>query len=284
MSCCRGPSRTHDPRGLSVDKQPPSAQWGGRDLRTCPRPKGPPEPRCPKTPSPAETLRPGSSRMCGRMSGLSRLPARSPGVLVAPGRSGGPLGARSRLAGSSARARGRAGVAPGRQGGARCGSAGTDLVGRRRRPSPGRRTARSIGTPPALCGPAAPCPAPAVPSHGPASPRDRPVDRSARRVTFRPLTCAVRLPKPPYREGRQLGLPCEESNPTGRMRRGSITDTTRNAESAACNCRPSTHGRDTTTPPTAASGWGRRLSEPRDPTGGSPMCGACAVRWPVVWR
>ncbi|CAL9582013.1 hypothetical protein SUDANB176_05057 [Streptomyces sp. enrichment culture] len=201
--------------------------------------------RCPRTPSPAETLRAGSSRMCGcvrwravpgRGCGLfvdrilecppwsgpgvsgvsvSRRPAIPRGVEAAPGRSGVPLVGRSPLAGPSATATDPAGAVPGRPGGVRYGTAGTGPVDTPRRPSPARRTARSTGVPLAPCGPVEPCPAPTAPSPARASPPGLAAVRSTGSGTARHPAAAAPLPEPPYREGRQSVGPGVEREPDG---------------------------------------------------------------------
>lgn len=145
----------------------------------------------------------------GRDRCVSRRPATPQEVEAASGRPAASLGARSPLAGSSTTARDPAEVVPGRRGGVRCGSAGTGPVGTLRRPSPGRRTARSSGAPPAPCGPMGSCPAPAVPSRARASPPDPAAARSTGNGTVQ------RPAKPPYREGRQPGGPGVEREPDG---------------------------------------------------------------------
>lgn len=147
----------------------------------------------------------------------------------------GPLGARFRPGGLSAMARGRGEVGPSRRVGVRCGTAERGPAGRRCRPSPSRRTARSIGVPPARCGPTASCPARAAPSRTPAWPRDRPTSRSRGSVTARAPACVAPRSKPSYREGRQPGPPCEEGNRTEHMMRAPIVGTAHNAEGAPSN-------------------------------------------------
>ncbi len=201
--------------------------------------------RCPKTPSPAETLRPGSSRMCRRMPPgagvcrgpwtirgqdlgasslvspevsevpVSRRPATPQEAEAASGRPAAPLAARSPLAGSSTTATDPAAAAPGRRDGARYGTAGTDPADTPRRPSPVHRTARSTDAPPAPCEPADACPAPAAPSHARASPPDPPAARSTGSETAHHPAAAASPPKPPYLEGRQPVGPGVERKPVG---------------------------------------------------------------------
>lgn len=201
--------------------------------------------RCPKTPSPAETLRPGSSRMCSRMplgagvcrglwtirgqdlglsplvrpevSGgpVSRRPATPRGVEAAPDHSAVPLAARSPLVGRSTTATDPAGVVPGRRGGARRGTAGTDLAGTPRRPSPVHRTVRSTDAPPAPCGPGDSCPAPTAPNPAQASAPGPVTAHSQGNGTAHHSAAAVPSLKAPYREGRQSDSPGVGREPDG---------------------------------------------------------------------
>ncbi|QUW93735.1 hypothetical protein KE639_04986 [Streptomyces sp. V17-9] len=201
--------------------------------------------RCPKTPSPAETLRPGSSRMCSRMplgagvcrglwtirgqdlglsllvsprvSGIaiSRRPATPQGAEAAPDRSAVPLAARSPLVGTSTTATDPAGAAPGRRGGAARGTAGTDLADTPRRPPPAHRTVRSTDAPPAPYEPGGSCPAPTAPSPAQASAPDPATAHSRDNGTAHRPAAAVPSLKAPYREGRQSDSPGVGREPDG---------------------------------------------------------------------
>ncbi|CAL9438374.1 hypothetical protein SUDANB132_02187 [Streptomyces sp. enrichment culture] len=201
--------------------------------------------RCPKTPSPAETLRPGSSRMCRRVppeaavcqgpwtirgqdlgasslvspevseGPVSRRPATPQEAEAASGRPAAPPAARSPLAGSSTTATDPAAAAPGRRDGARYGTAGTDPADTPRRPSPVHRTTRSTDAPPAPCEPADACPAPVAPSHARSSPPDPPAARSTGSGTAHHAAAAASLLKAPYRESRQPDGPGVERESDG---------------------------------------------------------------------
>lgn len=199
--------------------------------------------RCPKTPSPAETLRPGSSRMCRRVlpgaavrRGLwtvrgqdlgasslvspevSEVPvSRRPATPqeAAPGRPAAPLAVRSPLAGSSTTATDPAEPVPGRRDRARLGTAGTDPADTPRRPSLAHRTARSTDAPAAPYGPAGACPAPATPIPARVSPHDPAAARSTDSGAAHHPAAAASLPKAPYREGHQPVGPGVEREPDG---------------------------------------------------------------------
>ncbi|EHN80057.1 hypothetical protein SMCF_409 [Streptomyces coelicoflavus ZG0656] len=224
--------------------------------------------RCPKTPSPAETLRPGSSRMCRRMplgagvcrrlwtirgqdlglsplvsprvygGAVSRRPATPHGAKAAPDRSVVPLAARSPLVGTSTTATDPAEVVQGRQGGARRGTVGTDPAGTPRRPSPAHRTVRSTGAPPARYGPGDSCPAPAAPTLAQASALGPATDRSQDKGTAHHSAAAVPSLEAPYREGRQSVSLCVEREPDGTP--GAVVHQRSQKRRGRCNRQPTT--------------------------------------------
>lgn len=146
---------------------------------------------------------------------LSQRPATPPEGQAVPDCSAALPAACSPLAGSSTTATDPAAAVPGRQDGARCGTAGTDPADTPRRPSPVHRTARSTDAPLAPCEPADACPAPAVPSPAPASPPDPAAARSTGSGAAHHPAAAASPPRPPYCEGRQPGSPGVEREPDG---------------------------------------------------------------------
>ncbi len=229
----------HAPVAQGIEQRPPEPCAQVRIL------PGAPCMRCPKTPSPAETLRSGSSRMCSRMplgagvcrglwtirgqdlglsllviprvSGraISRRPATPQGAEAAPDRSAVPLAARSPLVGTSTTATDPAGAAPGRRGGAARGTAGTDLADTPRRPPLAHRTVRPTDAPPAPYGPGGSCPAPTAPSPAQASAPDPATAHSRDNGTAHRPAAAVPSLKAPYREGRQSDSPGVGREPDG---------------------------------------------------------------------
>lgn len=159
------------------------------------------------------TVSPGQTRSFWR----ARQPAsgHSSGVEAAPDHSAVPLAARSPLVGRSTTATDPAGVVPGRRGGARRGTAGTDLAGTPRRPSPVHRTVRSTDAPPAPCGPGDSCPAPTAPNPAQASAPGPVTAHSQGNGTAHHSAAAVPSLKAPYREGRQSDSPGVGREPDG---------------------------------------------------------------------
>lgn len=119
------------------------------------------------------------------------------------------------LVGRSTTATDPAGVVPGRRGGARRGTAGTDLAGTPRRPSPVHRTVRSTDAPPAPCGPGDSCPAPTAPNPAQASAPGPVTAHSQGNGTAHHSAAAVPSLKAPYREGRQSDSPGVGREPDG---------------------------------------------------------------------
>lgn len=144
---------------------------------------------------------------------LSRRPATLPETKGAWGHLVAQPAARSPRAGSSATATDRAAAVPGRLGGARSDTAGTDPADTPRRPSRAHRTARSTGAPPGRCEPADTCPAPVAPSPVRASPLGPVTARNGGSEFARRLIAAVSPVRRPYREGRQPGSPGVEREP-----------------------------------------------------------------------
>lgn len=144
---------------------------------------------------------------------LSQRLATLPEPEAAPDPSAALPAARSPLSGSSTTATDPVEAVPGRRDGARYGTAGTDPADTPRRPSPARRTAQSIGGPPAPCEPADACPAPAAPIRVRVSPPDPLTARIVGSGTAHHPAAAASPLRPPYREGREPGTPGVEREP-----------------------------------------------------------------------
>ncbi|CAL9419514.1 hypothetical protein SUDANB23_01826 [Streptomyces sp. enrichment culture] len=185
---------------------------------------------------------------------LSPHPARAPKTEAAPDHPSARLALRSPSAGSPATATDRAESAPGKRDRARYGTAGMDPADTPRRPSPARWTTRSIGGPPARCGPADACPAPTAPSHAPASPPSPLTAHTADTGTAHHPTAAVPRASAPYREGGQPGTPGVERQPdesleaAGHQRGGTGRGRCREQPTAK-----GTRPRDSESPPARAS-------------------------------
>jgi len=178
----------------------------------------------------------------------------------APDHSVAPLAARSPPAGTSTTATDPAVAALDKRDRARYGTAGTDPADTPRRPSPARRTARSIDGPPAPCEPGDACPAPTAPSPDRVSPPGPPAARIADTGTAHHRVAADSRLRPPYREDRLPPTPDGERQPdespeAANHQRGGTRRGRRGTQPTANSARP----RDGDSPPARA---GRRACNP----------------------
>lgn len=140
-----------------------------------------------------------------------------------------------------------------------------------RRPSPARRTTRSIGGLPAPCGPADACPAPTAPRHAQGSPPNPLTAHSADTGTAHHPTAAASRLRPPYREGRQPSTPGVERHPDESLE---VVDHQRDGtRRGRCREQPTTNG---TRPRDGESPLPERAGGPPERAGG-PTAYACVI-------